>query len=832
MPALLRKIVAVLVISLVFGACNGGGDGGSTWFNLPSIPIRVDANGNGTALGFGMGAILQQPILQQPMLDQFAVAGVDVLEVRIGYHGVFLYADGKPLPYLKWSDESTDLLGRILPYVPEAGDAVPALTWLRRVGLGAIIILPTADQDVPRWQGEELVRTRRASETTIGPLQFASLAFDASGKASFEGIPMAEIEQALGVSLGLDLPPMALQIMEGLGIKQFSLATQPNGIDLAFDNTALPGLAYDTRRLNNLLPIISAFVDPSMGGMIADVLPKLPGADLDIIVSFTGEPAADTQLPTIPVNVGEDGSLSAWGISLGTGSLLPTSVLDILGGTNAQKLDLSIKADGLYLALNQEPLPTIQWTDSSLGTIGQIAVDLLGVSPGLVDGGLSVLRGLLAKTDISLSLGLPGLDGMEFTEDFDVTAPNFAAAPDGGQLGQIGVSIGRDGAVLSALGISLAELGGLLPPVNLPSVVMDILNGIGTDALQLTTSASTTELVGDSGTLLALQYDEAALNRLVVVVSSLSDTVPFIQTLIDIHILPNLPQILGSGLNVQLALAGQPAPETQLASMPLEVKADGSLAVMGIPLGSELNLQPQFIADMQELNIQRLDLNILDASLYLASNGENLPVISWADSSLETLQRVVAELELVPPGMLGAAVGFLQNTDIGVALSIPPADGAEAVSVPPAFDVTAVRMEPPAIDAEHRPVLVIGLTLDGSDIRSVGGVPAEQLQELGVSLPALPANIARILYDGLQVSELELISTANQLNVVADGEVLLTLHYDSPSILRTLELAAPFLPEEIAEILADPAISALFIDEFLPLIVGASLNVTAELIQE
>ena len=825
MPALLRKIVAVLVISLVFGACTGGGDGGSTWFNLPSVPIRVDANGNGTALGFAMGTILQQP-----MLDQFAVAGVDVLEARIGYHGVFLYADGEPLPYLKWSDESTDLVGRILPYVPgPAGQAVPALTWLRRVGLGAIIILPTAGQDVPRWQGEELVRTRRASETTIGPLQFASLAFDASGKASFEGIPMAEIEQALGASLGLDLPPMALEIMEGLGIKQFSLATQPNGIDLAFDNTALPGLAYDTRRLNNLLPIISAFVDPSMGGMIADVLPKLPGADLDIIVSFTGEPAADTQLPTIPVNVGEDGSLSAWGIPLGTGSLLPTSVLDILGGTNAQKLDLSIKADGLYLALNQEPLPTIQWTDSSLGTIGQIAVDLLDVSPGLVDGGLSVLRGLLAKTDIGLSLGLPGQDGMDFAADYDVTAPNFAAAPDGRQLGQIGASVGRDGAVLSALGISL---GGLLPPVHLPPVVMNILSGVGSDVLQLTTSASTTDLVGDSGTLLALQYDEAALNRLVVVVSSLSDTVPFIQTLIDIHILPNLPQILGSGLDVQLALAGQPAPETKLASLPVEVKADGSLAVMGIPLGSQSILQPQFIADMQEINTQRLDLNIIDASLYLASNGENLPVISWTDSSLETLQLVAVELELVPPGMLGAAVGFLQNTDIGVALSIPPADGAEAVSVPPAFDVTAVRMEPPAIDAEHRPVLALGLTLDGSEIRSVGGVSASQLQELGVSLPSLPANIAAILYDGLQVSELELTSTANQLNVVADDEVLLTLHYDSPSIVRTLELATPFLPEEIAAALADPAISALLIDEFLPLIVGASLDLTAELIRE
>ena len=77
-----------------------------------------------------------------------------------------------------------------------------------------------------------------------------------------------------------------------------------------------------------------------------------------------------------------------------------------------------------------------------------------------------------------------------------------------------------------------------------------------------------------------------------------------------------------------------------------------------------------------------------------------------------------------------------------------------------------------------------------------------------------------------------MISTANQLNVVADDAVLLTLRYDSPSIVRTLELAAPFLPEQIGAALDDPNISALLIDEFLPLIVGANLDVTAELVQE
>ena len=638
MPALLRKIVIILVFILVLGACNGGGDGGSTLLNLPSVPIRIDDNGYGTVLGFPIG-----PILQQPMLDQFAVAGVDVLEARIGYHGIFLYADGDPLPYLKWSDESAELLAQILANVPGAEQGASALSGLRQIGLGAIIILPTAGDNIPRWTGEELVRTRTASETTIGPLQFGSLAFDADGKGSFEGIPMAEIEQALGASLGVELPPMALQILSAVGVEQFSLATQPNGIDLALDSTDLPGLAYDTRRLNNLLPIVSAFVDPSMSGMIAEVLPKLPGADLDVIVSFTGEPAADTLLPTIPVSIGEDGSLGVWGIPVGSGSLLPASVLDLLGNLSVQKLDLSIQADGLYLALNQEPLPSILWTDSSLDTIGAVAVDLLGVSPGMVDVGLTVLRSLLATTNVGLSLALPAQDGLVFSEEYDVAAPNFAAAPEAMEPAlKIGAAIDRDGYVMSALGISLADLVGLLQPVSLPPLVMDIVSGVGSDTLQLTTSAGAIELVADSGSLLTLQYDEAALNRLVVVISSLSDDIAFIGTISEY--LPLLPPVISNGVDVQLALAGQEAPETKLSSLPVEVKADGALAVLGIPLGSQSILQPQFIIDMQSLGIQRLDLNIIDASLYLASNGGHLPVISWTDQSMETLQQVVTEL--------------------------------------------------------------------------------------------------------------------------------------------------------------------------------------------
>ena len=449
----------------------------------------------------------------------------------------------------------------------------------------------------------------------------------------------------------------------------------------------------------------------------------------------------------------------------------------------------------------------------------------------MVDVGLTVLRSLLATTNVGLSLALPAQDGLVFSEEYDVAAPNFAAAPEAMEPAlKIGAAIDRDGYVMSALGISLADLVGLLQPVSLPPLVMDIVSGVGSDSLQLTTSAGAIELVADSGSLLTLQYDEAALNRLVVVISSLSDDIAFIGTISEY--LPHLPPVISNGVDVQLALAGQEAPETKLSSLPVEVKADGALAVLGIPLGSQSILQPQFIIDMQSLGIQRLDLNIIDASLYLASNGGHLPVISWTDQSMETLQQVVTELISIPPGVLGVGIEFLKKTDIGVALSIPPADGAASVDVPPAFDVTAVRMEPPDIDAEHRPVLALGLTLDRSEITSVAGMAASELQEYGVNLPALPANISSILYDGLQVSELVLTSSANQLNVVADEVVLLTIHYDSPSILRTLDLAAPFLPEDIANALADPDVSALFTEDLLPLIVGAQLDVTAEFTQE
>jgi len=43
-PKILKIFLVALMASLVLGAC-GGGTTGSTWFNLPSIPVKIGADG-------------------------------------------------------------------------------------------------------------------------------------------------------------------------------------------------------------------------------------------------------------------------------------------------------------------------------------------------------------------------------------------------------------------------------------------------------------------------------------------------------------------------------------------------------------------------------------------------------------------------------------------------------------------------------------------------------------------------------------------------------------------------------------------------------------------
>ena len=47
-------VFLVLLSAFLLSAC-GGGNTGSTWFNLPSIPLRIQPDGTAKVFGFSLG---------------------------------------------------------------------------------------------------------------------------------------------------------------------------------------------------------------------------------------------------------------------------------------------------------------------------------------------------------------------------------------------------------------------------------------------------------------------------------------------------------------------------------------------------------------------------------------------------------------------------------------------------------------------------------------------------------------------------------------------------------------------------------------------------------
>lgn len=555
-------ILVVSIAAFLLTAC-GGGSTGATWFNLPSIPVRIQEDGSAEVAGINVG-----PVLAPEQVEQLQNANIQELETRVGYNGLYLYANGEQLPYLEWDESSVGTLQEILSNLPpemgvNGGQIAPYLPLLRQFGLGAKLDLPTpegqSELNVEPWRGETTVAEETVEEPTLD-LSIGSLTFDPEGNAYIEGMPVSELEAALGTSLGLNLDPNTLNLLQSINLENLQVSTTPNGVELLYNGNPLPGIAYDSAALAGILNLAGPMLgDEETAAMASNAVEMLRGANIDLGVSFTGDPApVETSLPNIDVSVNEDGTLSALGLPLGADAALPADLLAQLQEANVQHLDVNMSNNGLELAVNGQALPTVQWTDESLNTIlNDVVQPLTGVAPGVL-GSVGALTSILERSPLQAAVSLPataGAEPVEVPEEIDTTM----TPPDLGEFSPPTIHLEADfadGQLQSVSGLSadaLASLG--VEGVSLPPNVLEIFDNLNADTVNISTEPNQLNVNVNGETLLSLAYDQDSLAGLLELAAPFAEGTPLqdeaVMQLVEEQILPLAP---GADLDVTLNL--------------------------------------------------------------------------------------------------------------------------------------------------------------------------------------------------------------------------------------------------------------------------------------
>lgn len=541
---LLPILLVVIVAAFIAAACSGGAAGQErTWFNFPSTPLDIKPDGSASVYGLPIGAVLPPSLVQQ-----LQGANVQKLEARVGANGIHVLANGQDLPFLAWDSSSAGNLKNTLSALGIPG--VNNIDLLRSIGLGAALKLPVGQGqtalDVPRWHGETTVTP---STATQGQPVNLGLSFDQNGQLSALGLSPQALSAIAGPSLpSLDANTMAL--INRLGWQKMSLQSTPNGLKVTVnDNQPLATIAYDDASLNALLGILKPILgatNPNLAATLEQVIPQLPGLNLNATVGFNGTPV-ESKLSELPVGIADNGNITFAGLPI-PGAAIPPATLEQLKSAGIQNVGVAATPDSILLAVNGKSLPKISFTTEGLNTVATLASGLAGVPPQMITGGLQAM----SSAGLSTSIALPGAQPAPAPTEPTFAAPasdqpaptiKLNAAITGDQITSIA---GLDADQMQSLGISLPTL---------PANVVTMLKGLNAKQINLVNTPGKLTVNLDGKDAINMQYDEASLRtawdlaKPQLADSPLAD--PALQKLIEEQVLPLLPT---TNLNVAVTL--------------------------------------------------------------------------------------------------------------------------------------------------------------------------------------------------------------------------------------------------------------------------------------
>jgi len=502
-------------------------------------------------------------------------------------------------------------------------------------------------------------------------------------------------------------------------------------------------------------------------------------------------------LPSLPVTIQSDGAVRLFGLTV---SYVDPALVLQLQTANIQQLEVRFGYNGILIYDNGQPLPYVTWDAESVATLQDVIRNAPNIpNAGLIASALPWLRqiGLGASIDVA-NTATPDMrwNGEETTALAEPVEPTIGPF----QLG--GIAFDPQGN-LSIGSLAAADLGVAGPLLRAETLAM--LTSFGIENLQVTTVPNGIQLSMNGRPLPGIAYDSQSLARVEPVVAAFAPALA--PTLNSV-----LPMLQSTALDVAVSFTGEPIGEISLGEVPVAISEDGSLTVFGVAAAANA-VPADMLQKLQQAGVQQLNVEISEEGIFLATNGQTLPTITWTPESMQMLAGIIAPIAGIQPDMISQGLSLIQEMgSIKTAITMP---GVEAA---PVGEINKTLMA----DVTGRPVSVLHLnaTYSGGSIQTLGG-----LDTLPTLPMALPANVTQIL-DGLNASELQVDTNPGQLNILLDGATALTLNYDDASLQSVLTLAGPFLGDTP---LANPAMMGFVQEQILPLVPAADLDIKVAL---
>lgn len=281
--------------------------------NLPRIVIEYDEAGVPSLFGIKAAALqpfvpfnLQVLNMRSDYIAWFQRSNLQHIEIVYNREGMFLYANGKPLPHLAWDEESVKNLGEVATMLNLQNAAVMrrVLPILQRFGVDVVLQFPIPEgaEPIPYREGG-VSSTPSAEEVQPSAVIHLAIEYREDGLPTLMGLTSRDLSRLTGADLRFtELPESTIAYLKAVNMQHVQLQTRPDGVRIFVNGMTLPHLAYNEEELSNAVELYKQLfpAQAEFGEFLRQVLMMVQRADVDLAVQFPVRQGAQR----IPLHMG------------------------------------------------------------------------------------------------------------------------------------------------------------------------------------------------------------------------------------------------------------------------------------------------------------------------------------------------------------------------------------------------------------------------------------------------------------------------------------------------------------------------------------------------